>query len=251
MKDAQNLIKGDLRKDKYKKLCPRIKDDLIVVGGRTERWMEATWNKQEFLLLPSNHRISELIVLYEHKESGHLAVASTVARIRCKYWIIGITKLVKGVISNCIPRKKKFQRRASQMMSPLPVERLKPTPPFTNIGVDLFGPFYIIGEVQKRVRGKCFGMIITCLVSRAVYVDVTRDYSTDAFLQTFRRFASVRGWPKTIFSDRGTQLVAASKELRNVVENLDWELLQRFGHKYGTTWSFAPGDQSCWRCTLV
>ena len=96
--------------------------------------------------------------------------------------------------------------------------------------------------MQKRVRGKCFGIIITCLVSRAVYVDVSRDYSTDAFLETFRRFASVRGWPRTIFSDRGTQLVAASKELRNVTENLDWEFLQRFGHKYGTTWSFAPGD---------
>ena len=43
VKDAQNLIKGDLRKDKYKKLCPRIKDNVIVVGGRTERWMEAIW----------------------------------------------------------------------------------------------------------------------------------------------------------------------------------------------------------------
>ena len=146
VKDAQTLIRGDLRKDKYKKLCPRIKDNLIVVGGRTERWMEATWNKQEFILLPRGHRISELIVLYEHKESGHLAIASTVARIRSKYWIIGITKLVKGVISNCapcVPCKKTFQRQASQIMSPLPMERLKPTPPFTNIGVGLFGPFHI------------------------------------------------------------------------------------------------------------
>ena len=59
-----------------------------MVGGRTERWMQATRNRQVFILLPNNHRISELIVTYEHKESGHLEIASTIARVRSKYWII-------------------------------------------------------------------------------------------------------------------------------------------------------------------
>ena len=59
-------------------------------------------------------------------------------------------------------------------------------------------------------------------------MDVSQDYSTDAFLQVLRRFSSLRGWPKKIFSDSGMQLVAGSKELCSVVKGLDWELLQKY-----------------------
>ena len=49
------------------------------------------------------------------------------------------------------------------------------------------------GEVQKRIRGKCYGVIFVCMVFRAVYVDVSQNYSSDALLQVLRRFTSVRG----------------------------------------------------------
>ena len=150
--------------------------------------------------------------------------------------------MVKNLISKCIVCKKKFQRVESQVMSSLPIERLKPSPPFTNVGVDLFGPFRIKGEVQKRVKGKCFGVIMTCLVSRAVYVDVAVNYSLDAFMQVVRRFASIRGWPKKFFSDKGSPLVAASKELQTMVKVLDWETLSKLSHERGTSWSFSPAD---------
>ena len=64
-------------------------------------------------------------------------------------------------------------------------------------------------------------MIFVCMTSTAVHVDVSQGYSTDAFLQVLRRFSSLRGWPKKIFSDNGTQFVAASKELCSVVKGLD------------------------------
>lgn len=50
---------------------------------------------------------------------------------------------------------------------------------------------------------------------------VSKDYSTDSFLQVMRRFASIRGWPERVYSDRGTQLVAALKELREAIKKLD------------------------------
>ena len=76
----------------------------------------------------------------------------------------------------------------SQTMRTLPVERLKPSPSFLTVGIDYFGPYATKGEVQKRVRGKSFGVIITCFGCRAVYVDVAHDASTDGFLQVLRRF---------------------------------------------------------------
>ena len=127
-------------------------------------------------------------------------------------------------------------------MDVLSLERLKPCPPFSAVGIDYFGPYTIKGEVQKRVRGKCYGVIFACMTSRAVHVDVSQDYSTDAFFQVLQRFSSLREWPKKIFSDNSTQLVAASKELFSVVKGLDWEFLQKYGVKYGTKWQFSPAD---------
>ena len=44
--DAQSLIQNDVKEGNLIKLCPKYKNGLIVVGGRAERWMQATWNKQ-------------------------------------------------------------------------------------------------------------------------------------------------------------------------------------------------------------
>ena len=75
--------------------------------------------------------------------------------------------------------------------------------------------------MNKRSRGKCYDLIFTCFSTRVVHLDLCTDYSTDAFLQTVSRFTSIRGWPHEFRSDNGSQLVAASKELRNVVKKLD------------------------------
>ena len=83
---------------------------------------------------------------------------------------------------------------------------------------------------------------LTCMSSKAVHLDIADNLSTDGFLQLLRRYASLRGWPKKIFSDNGTQLVSASKELQSIIKNLDWDEVQKYGYKYGTEWSFSPAD---------
>ena len=55
-------------------------------------------------------------------------------------------------------------------MGPLPIERLTPAPAFYSVSLDFFGPFETRGETNKRWRGKAHGIIINCLVSRAVYI---------------------------------------------------------------------------------
>ena len=137
---------------------------------------------------------------------------------------------------------KEVQDAVCPSMKDLPVERLQLSPPFTNVGVDFFGPFAIKGEVQKRTRGKCFGVIFTCFACRAVYVDVRSHYSTDSFLQVLMRFTNVRGWPRKVYIDNGTQLVGASKEFKDVVTGLDEATLERYGVVHGKDWQFTPTD---------
>ena len=243
IREAQICLSTEINKLSYVKLNPELNEKkLLVVGGRTERWMEATWNQQKFVLLPKDHSITKLIMWHEHVESGHLAVNGTVAQIRCKYWIIGINKSVKSMINKCVKCREKFKRMTQQKMSTLPVERIKPSPPFLNVMIDYFGPFVIRGEVQKRTRGKAYGVLLTCMSSRAVHLDLSQNYSKDRFMQLFRRYASVRGWPQMIYSDNGTQLVGASKELKDVVNNLDWTQVKSSSLAHGTEWKFSPSD---------
>ena len=108
IEDAQRKMKKEINTKVYVKLCPKLKDNIVVVGGRTERWMASTWNRQEFVLLPFEHRFAFLISEREHQLGGHLGVAATIARIRLRYWIIGIRKLVKRIVADCVICRKKF-----------------------------------------------------------------------------------------------------------------------------------------------
>ena len=55
-----------------------------------------------------------------------------------------------------------------------------------------FGPFTICDAVKKRTTSKAYGMIFNCIGTRAVYLDLVPDYSTESFLMMLRRFVSFR-----------------------------------------------------------
>ena len=81
-------------KGKYKRLCPRKRNDgIYIVGGRSQRWVEMSYNKQELILLPYGHRFSKLYAEHIHQR-GHLGVLSTASKIRSRFWINRLLKLV-------------------------------------------------------------------------------------------------------------------------------------------------------------
>ena len=55
---------------------------------------------------------------------------------------------------------------------------------------------------------------------RAVNIDLAKDCSINGFLCVLRSYASIRGWPKRVFSDKGTHLVGASNELKELIEGV-------------------------------
>jgi hypothetical protein len=97
------------------------------------------------------------------------------------------------------------------------------SPPFTNVGVDAFGPWTI---VSRRTRGgyansKRWAIMFTCLVTRAVHIELVEEMSSSAFINAVIRFTSVRGKVKLFRSDRGTNFVGAVDTVgRKVCHNL-------------------------------
>lgn len=244
IKGAQRDI--DIGDKNLRRLAPhKDSNGIIIVKGRIENWMEESYNRTELILLPYKHQLSRLYATYIHQLS-HSGVSSTVCKIRERFWIIGAHKLVKSIKFNCLTCKRLDKDLSKQQMGQLPIERLKPSPPWYHCGVDLFGPFQIRDSVKKRTTGKAYGVIFTCLTSRAVYVDVAADYSTERFLMVLRRFASLRGFPRTLLSDNGTQLVKANQELQKMTKSWDWNKLQEFGVTHEFEWRFTPADAP-WR----
>jgi hypothetical protein len=211
------------------------------VGKRIEKWLEYSYNDNGLILLPYEHRLSFIYALFIHN-LGHNGVETTIAKIRLKFWICRIRRIVKSIVSNCVICRRNAKDFETQVMAPLPAERLKPSPAFHYTMVDYFGPFPLKGEVNKRSQGRGYGVLFTCLYTRAVYADVAHDYSTDGFLTVFRRFVTIRGYPSKIYSDNGSQLVRASKELKDAIKVLKWDVICKFGAETGMLWKFSAAD---------
>ena len=66
-----------------------------------------------------------------------------------------------------------------------------------------------------------------------------------------RRFVSIRGSPKDIRSDPGTQLVAAGKELKDFIEQIDMGAIKNLSEKYGLNWILNKSADAPWQngCT--
>ena len=136
----------------------------------------------------------------------------------------------------------------TQLMADLPQVRLAPhTPPFHFTSCDYFGPYNV--KIGRNKTKKHYGVIFTCLNKRAVHLELAVDYSTMDFLQVLRRFFAIRGYPKSMTSDNGTQLVGAVAELRNMVRGLDAKKLREFSAERGMEWRFitsgAPHQNGC------
>ena len=123
-------------------------------------------------------------------------------------------------------------------MGELPVARVTPEqPPFTNTGVDYFGPIMV---KQGRSQVKRYGCLFTCLAIRAVHLEVAHSLNTDSFLNALRRFMNRRGVPKRIFSDNGTNFIGGERELREGIQSFNQQKIHGILLQKEVEWNFNP-----------
>ena len=247
IKKAQESLHGRHGKGEFASLSPFVDDKGIIrVGGRVDAAL-VSYDTRHPILLPSDHRVAFLITRHIH-DKGHRGVAATTAKIRLKYWILKGNKLSKTIKRACVHCKKFAHQTETQVMAALPQLRLAPhTPPFFHTSCDYFGPVNV--RISRNKTDKYYGVIFTCLNTRAVHLEMAVDLSTLNFLQVLRRFFSIRGCPATIVSDNGSQMVGAERELRGLIEGLDDDQLRQFNAEKGIHWVFitpaAPHQNGC------
>ena len=196
------------------KLYPFLNEsDVICVGGRL-RYSQLSPDLKHPVILLGKSEIAMAIMQHFHDVTHHQGRGITCAEIRNHgFWIVGIQRSLKRLIHNCVVCSRLRSPPCEQQMANLPIDRLTPSPPFTFVGCDIFGPFSV---KFRRGTVKRYGAIFTCLVSRAVHIEVVFSLSTDSFLNAFIRFTAIRGPVRLLRCDQGTNFVGSVEFLRNM-----------------------------------
>ncbi|KAL2083621.1 hypothetical protein ACEWY4_021394 [Coilia grayii] len=223
------------------RLDPVLDDGILRVGGRLSRTSMPEERKHP-AILPKNHHVSTLILRHIHAQTGHGGRNHILSQVQKQYWIINGNSAARKVVSHCVFCRKNRGKMGEQKMADLPSQRLvADLPPFSNVGLDYFGPF----EVRRgRSTLKRYGVIFTCMTSRSVHLEVACSLTTDSCINAIRRFLCRRGQAQHIRSDNGTNLVGAEKELRQALTTLDQRKIHQALRKDGVQWSFNPPTAS-------
>ena len=214
-------------------------DGLLRLGGRIRR-AKLPYDALHPPILPGRHPLARLIVEAFHIRLKHFGTDFVLSHIRQHFWLTEGREAVKRAQRDCLRCRRHRAKPVEQLMGDLPMSRLDAgSPPFTRAACDYFGPF----EVARARNQACkrWGVLFTCLVTRAVYLDLATSLSSDDFLLVLRRFIATYGKPRQIFSDNGTNFVGADRDLRQEVEQLNKaDSAMKFMQHEAIDWQFQP-----------
>ena len=235
-REVQHSVKKSLKGSQLYHLDPFLDSyGILHVGGRLRR-AEMEYGEKHPIVLPKNHHVLQLVVKHYHVQVHHQGRQITGGAIQqAGFWLIGGHDTVTKVIGACIPCKKLRGPPLKQRMADLLHDRTEVCPPFTNVGFDVFGPWAV---QTRKTRGgapnaKRWGLVFTCLSSRAIHIEVLEAMDASAFICGLRRFFALRGLVKLLRCDRGTNFFRAKTELREAASELDKERVERFMTEYG------------------
>ena len=192
--------------------------NLIRIGGRI-RQASVSQDVKHSIFLPGQGHVSKLLARHYHQKALNQGMGITLNEIRTSgYWIIGSGPLVSKLLHECVTCRRLRAKVQEQKMADLPADRLTPTPPFTYCAVDYFGPWYV---KEGRKELKRYGVLFTCLVTRAIRLEVANSLEIDSYINALRRFICRRGPVRQMRSDNGSNFIGARRELKEALAEMD------------------------------
>ena len=241
MGDTEEALSGG----KLRELDLQERDGLKVVVGRAQEGLRHFFGKDYLPVIMGTNRVSQLIMMTAHWKD-HSGRDVTQAMARHEAWIVNAKYLAKKVIHSCI--RCRYIRKSLQLqkMAVLPGCLQVQCPPFTNVALDLCGPNTVKAMVNKRATMKIWIVLFLCLNTKAISIELAPGYSTEDFLCAYMCHINQRGTPVLVHSDRGSQLVAAQKEVCSEPLRYDWDAIAAVTAHQGTSWNFSPAGGQ-WR----
>ena len=114
-------------------------------------------------------------------------------------------------------------------------------PPCSYTGIDYFGPLFLKIHKETRISSgtaKWFGVVFTCFINRACYIDLTGDLSINSFLLKFHQFTSLQRKPHLIRSNNDINFVWDECEIREMLNKLNLPTITKTFNEDEVEWRF-------------
>lgn len=198
-------------------LAVELKNGIITLKSRIGAATGITERQRSPAVLDGNTVFVKLFIDKIHRNLHHAGVETTINECRQHFWILRLRPVVRMTIHRCLACRIRKTPAPQPPTGNHPSTRLAHhSRPFSYTGVDYFGPIIV---TVGRTAPKRYVALFTCLTTRAVHLELASDLSTGAAVMALRRMIARRGCPTEIWSDNGTNLRGADKELREAIDS--------------------------------
>lgn len=207
------------------------RSELLRGGGRIEQ-SDLSINEVHPIIVPGRHHLAILLASHYHEAVKHQGRHLTEGAIRAAgFWLVGAKRCISSLLHRCVTCRRLRGKIEYQQMGTLPADRLQVAPPFTYVGVDVFGPWEIVSRCTGggALNSKRRAVMFSCMCSRAVHIEVIEAMSTGSFINALRRFFAIRG---------------ASRELEMDQSNPGFKRVEEYLDTQSCTWVFNPPHAS-------
>ncbi|XP_055525183.1 uncharacterized protein LOC129718425 [Wyeomyia smithii] len=169
----------------------------------------------------------------------HQKFNTMIAAIQQKFHIIRVKEALKKVIRKCQHCMNERAKPYAPRMAAFHENRVQPyNKPFTYTGVDYFGPYTV--SIGRRTERR-WEVLFTCMTTRAVFLELANNLSTDAFMICLNMLQNERGAVKHLYSDNGTNFVGAENEIKTLHHRLsgqgiEWHFIPPASPHFGGAW---------------
>lgn len=237
VKLAQKLLPTNIQRT-LSSLNPKCDENgLWRAVGRTSQAVNSP------LIIPNEHPLAPLLLRHFHMPS-HPGADTTLSLLRREFWIINGRRTANKFVSDCCFCKWLKKQIYEVEMAPLRIDQCTEHPVFSNVAIDIAGPYLTKAERRPTrsynvMAGKIWVLVLMCKSSRACHLETMEGYDTANFLAAFDAFIQLRGKPKSVVADMGSQITSASGTLESLWSHVDPVKLRN--HLPGEIeWDFVP-----------
>ncbi|EGT57467.1 hypothetical protein CAEBREN_14974 [Caenorhabditis brenneri] len=184
------------------------------------------------IIIMSDHPLAKLLVYESHEKLRHQGIQDVISDVHQRYWIEHLNRIVRTIRAQCFLCQRKHGKAFKYNFNRiLPASRTTFVGPFQFVGLDYIGP---LQYKRSDGQGKLWILLVSCIFTRAVHLEVVPDNTTVSFINGLRRFISRRGSPQFILSDNAPLFKLAysmiNEDLKTIV-NKNEELTSYLANK--------------------
>ena len=234
------LIKGNdvAGSSRLKNLDPFLdRKGLLRIGGRIDEAAGRDYDFRHPVILPSSDKLLGKIITYLHEINAHAGSSWLHNYLRQRFWILQGDRAIRKYVRLCMSCQRQHGQKLSQKLAPLPANRINVQAKcFEHIAIDSCGPLYVLNDKGATVKRDI--LVISCMVSRAINLEVLPDKGLHGFCHALRRHGADYGLPRTVRLDNYPTHKAVEKEFK-ALYSPHASQLREIGPLYGVSFNWS------------